>query len=167
MVAIGDSFVVASTCPTSRSHSPAFGSALSGKADIRVLSQRSDYAVIASIDCDLRASRFCKKRPAQFRSQFRHVLAGDLDLQHIVALVGLDAQAVRRRTLLEDVRRPDAGIEYSVRMQRIDANTVDSPLKSGHARKLLEGCLRRRICSRSGAGRRNIFGADDDAAPAA
>jgi hypothetical protein len=61
--------------------------------------------------------------------EFGYVAARDLGLEHVVPLILIDAHPVMRSARAQHLIGPDASVEYSVRMQRIDADIVDTPLE--------------------------------------
>src|SRR5262245_12162078 len=100
-----------------------------------------DDARIAAVDGYLRSRSPRECLATQLGGELCYVLAGDFSFENVVGLVFLDAHLVGGRSRGKHFRSPDAGIEHSIRMQRIDSNPVFAPFQSCDTCELLQSRL--------------------------
>src|SRR5882672_6441617 len=127
----------------------------------------SDDALIAAVDRHLGTGGLGEERAAHFRRELGDVAARDLGAQHVVGPVGLDRHAVLPGALRKNFVGPQAGVEYRVGMQRVDADAVRTPLERRDASELVQCRLRGRVGRSTRTRRRHVLRADHDHATAA
>ena len=101
-------------------------------ADIPIL----DDSIVAAVHRQLRAGGLGEQRSAHFRGELGDITTLDLDLEHLVGFVIGNRQALMFSARCKHIRGPDRGVEYRVRMQRIDTNAVRAPFQRGDASEL-------------------------------